>query len=171
MARVSPSTEFDPARLIVEHQTGIWRYLRALGCDPPLAEDLTQETFLAVLEKPFSDYHPIATGAYLRRVARNLFISFRRRSDTAISVANVDAIDARWSRWAGESDGGELLETLKECLAALGERARESLDMRYRDKRSREEIAAALGVGVHGAKNLMQRARQTLRECIERKMK
>lgn len=61
----SSSTGFDPERLIEAHQAGIWRYLRALGCDASQAEDLTQETFLAVLQKPFQDYNPAATAAYL----------------------------------------------------------------------------------------------------------
>ena len=41
------------ADLVRQHQAGVWRYLRFLGCDRPLADDLTQETFLAVLETPF----------------------------------------------------------------------------------------------------------------------
>ncbi|HEX7449919.1 MAG TPA: sigma factor, partial [Pirellulales bacterium] len=61
---------FDAARLIEEHQAGVWRYLRVLGCNAAEAEDLTQDTFLAVLEKPFHDYQRAATAAYLRQVAR-----------------------------------------------------------------------------------------------------
>jgi RNA polymerase sigma-70 factor (ECF subfamily) len=44
-----------------------------------------------------------------------------------------------------------------------------ALDMRFRDRSSRSEIAVALGITEHGAKNLMQRAKQQLRVCIERK--
>jgi RNA polymerase sigma-70 factor (ECF subfamily) len=42
--------------------------------------------------------------------------------------------------------------------------------MRFRGESSREEIAAALEITEHGAKNLMQRAKQQLRECIENKL-
>ena len=28
-----------------EHQAGVWRYLRYVGCEPPEADDLTQDTF------------------------------------------------------------------------------------------------------------------------------
>jgi RNA polymerase sigma-70 factor (ECF subfamily) len=43
--------------------------------------------------------------------------------------------------------------------------------MRFADEASREEIAAALGISEHGAKNLMQRAKHQLRECVESKLK
>ncbi len=86
MTGVSSSTGFDPERIIRDHQSGVWRYLRSLGCDLPLAEDLTQETFLAVLQKPFDDYHPAATAAYLRRVARNLLMTYRRSSTIGSST-------------------------------------------------------------------------------------
>ena len=38
--------KIDLASLVTLHQAGVWRYLRALGCDASLADDLTQDTFL-----------------------------------------------------------------------------------------------------------------------------
>jgi RNA polymerase sigma-70 factor (ECF subfamily) len=86
-------------------------------------------------------------------------------------VEDVESLDRTWSRWAG-SDGGEnAIDALRECLKRLTERARLALEMRFRGDHSREEIAAALEITEHGAKNLMQRAKQQLRECIETKLK
>ncbi|HUY33198.1 MAG TPA: sigma-70 family RNA polymerase sigma factor [Pirellulales bacterium] len=199
MASEAASTGFDVARLVKEHQAGVWRFLRVLGCDPAEADDLTQETFLAVLQKPFQDYNRTATSAYLRQVARNLFVDSRRRASrtvtaTDISTANLDELEATWVRWhsgrggrysgtggrysgtggdAGQhqDDGAELLQTLQHCLQTLTERARQALDLRFRDRLPRVEIAAKLGMSEDGAKNLMQRAKQQLRTCIERSMK
>jgi RNA polymerase sigma-70 factor (ECF subfamily) len=55
-------------------------------------------------------------------------------------------------------------------MGQLTDRARLALEMRFRDRGSRAEIAAALGITEHGAKNLMQRAKQQLRDCIKRKV-
>ena len=33
------ATGFDPVRLIQTYQAGVWRYLRAMGCEAALAED------------------------------------------------------------------------------------------------------------------------------------
>jgi len=168
-ASSSQATGFDPAKLVEAHQNGVWRYLRALGCDPSQADDLTQETFLAVFERPFEDYHPAATAAYLRRVAHNRFISQKRREGRWQEVADLDAIGQLWER-TPESDNGEaLLDALRQCLTSLTERARWALQMRFRDRLSRMEIAANLEITEHGAKNLMQRAKKKLRECVESK--
>lgn len=160
----------DPATLIERYQTGIWRYLRALGCDPAEADDLTQETFLAVLQHTFVDNGPAAVAAYLRRVAHNLLVSARRRAGKVMAVEDIEQFDRAWEDWAGIDEGEARLEALRECLQQLTDRARMALDMRFRDRSSRSEIAVALGITEHGAKNLMQRAKQQLRVCIERKM-
>lgn len=164
------STGFDPVRLIEDHQAGVWRYLRALGCEANLAEDLTQETFLAVLQRPFDDYSPAATAAYLRRTAYNAFVSYQRRAKKVTLVENVEQINADWQRWTRNDNGEELLDALRACLELLGDRARIALELRFRDRASREAIAEELKMTEHGAKNLMQRAKKKLRECVESKM-
>lgn len=169
-ATMPETTGFDPVELIEKYQTGIWRYLRALGCEPAEADDLTQETFLAVLQRPFQDYGPAATAAYLRKVAHNHFASARRRAGKVTAVENIEEFDKSWEKWAGTDDGEVLLEALRECLQGLTDRARMALEMRFRDRESRTNIAAALGITEHGAKNLMQRAKGQLRKCVEGKM-
>lgn len=169
-AATPETTGFDPAQLIEEHQMGIWRYLRALGCDPSQADDLTQDTFLAVLQHPFQNYGPAATAAYLRKVARNHFISAHRRAGKVTAVENVEEFDRAWEKWAGHDNGEAMTEALRECLQQLTERARMALEMRFRDREPRQRIAKALDITEHGAKNLMQRAKHRLRECIEGKL-
>ncbi|MDA1051882.1 MAG: sigma-70 family RNA polymerase sigma factor [Planctomycetota bacterium] len=169
-ASTPDSTAFDPVRLIEDHQAGVWRYLRALGCESNLAEDLTQETFLAVLQRPFEDYSPVATAAYLRRTAYNSLVSFQRRAKKVMTVENIDELNQTWERWSGEDNGEELVDALRLCLAVLSDRARLALELRFRERASRELIAAKLDMSEHGAKNLMQRAKKKLRDCIESKM-
>ncbi len=161
----------DAGELIDQYQVAIWRYLRALGCDSSLADDLTQETFLAVLTHPIRHISPAATALYLRRVAYHLLVSFRRRSKKIVPTDELERLDREWTRWAGFDNGDAALEYLTECIKRLTERAQLALQMRFRDRASREQIAAALGISQDGAKNLMQRAKLQLRECVERKLK
>jgi RNA polymerase sigma-70 factor (ECF subfamily) len=42
--------------------------------------------------------------------------------------------------------------------------------MRFAEDASRVEIGQALGISDHGARNLMQRAKQQLRQCVEEKL-
>ena len=157
-------------RLIVDYQAGIWRYLRAMGCESSLADDLTQETFLAAIQHTFQDINHAATSAYLRTIAKNLLISHHRRAGKVIAVENVELLDRTWSNWAGNDSGSGAIDALRDCLQGLGERARQALDLRFRQDASREEIAAALKLSEDGAKNLLQRAKQKLRECIDEKL-
>jgi RNA polymerase sigma-70 factor (ECF subfamily) len=169
-ASVPASKGFDAARLIEQHQVGVWRYLRALGCEAALADDLTQETFLAVLRQPFDDYSPAATATYLRRTAYNLYVTLQRRQGRVLAVEDLEQLDRTWMRWAGRDQGEALLEALRDCLSGLTERARLALELRYRDRSSRAGIAERLQISEHGVKNLMQRAKQKLRACIESKL-
>ena len=167
----SSISTYDPARLIQQHQANVWRYLRSFGCEAALAEDLTQETFLKVLQSSFEHRDDRATGAYLRTVARNLFISHQRRRGKVVEVDEMDLIDAAWQRWNGDAHDAQdgLLGRLRDCFGRLTDRAQLSLRLRFEQKASREQIAQELSISEHGAKNLMQRAKQQLRECMDSK--
>ena len=77
-------------------------------------------------------------------------------------------LDEIWDRWAGKDLTGDIaVEVLRDCLQKLTERAQLALRMRFADGTSRVEIGEALGISDHGARNLMQRAKQQLRICVE----
>jgi RNA polymerase sigma-70 factor (ECF subfamily) len=82
----------------------------------------------------------------------------------------LDRVETEWTQWVGNDNGDELLAALKHCLDSVSPRAQQALEMRFRDKASRLAIAEALSLSPDGAKNLMQRAKKALRECIERKI-
>ena len=166
-----PTTGLDADQLVCTYQAGIWRYLRSLGCDASQADDLTQETFLAVLQAQFDHFSETSTRAYLKRIAFNAFISLKRRSGKVVAVGDLEKIDRAWDELVHDDSGEELIEALQGCLQTLTERARWALQMRFRDKFSRTEIACKLEITEHGAKNLMQRAKKQLRECVEAKTK
>ncbi len=161
----------DVEELIRKHQAPLWRYLRVLGCEPSLADDLTQETFLAVLTKPFEDYGDHSTLKYLRTVARNLLISRHRRESRYKLQAQIEHVDLIWDRWTKDDADDTALSALRDCFSKLRDKAKLALNLRFRERRTRKEIAEAVNMSEHGAKNLMQRAKQVLRECVERKIK
>ncbi len=159
----------DLGELIDRHQRGVWRYLRMLGCDAATADDLTQETFLRVLrQENFVQHNDSATAGYLRRTAYNLVVSRHRKSGRMQTVAEQTVLDEIWNRWAGKDITGDLaVDALNHCLDELTERAQLALRMRFADNATRVEIGQALGITNHGARNLMQRAKGQLRDCVE----
>ena len=166
-------SELSSAELIQRHQNGIWRYLRVLGCDAATADDLTQETFLRVLRRDnFVQHSDEATSEYLRRTAYNLQISNHRKLGRMQVTDSPVLLDESWQRWAGKDlTGDEAADALRQCMELLTDRAREALRMRFVDNIPRVEIGAALGITDHGARNLMQRAKSQLRQCVGDRLK
>lgn len=168
-----PGEQLSPGELIDQHQRGVWRYLRMLGCDDASADDLTQETFLRVLRREsFVQHSSAATSAYLRRTAYNLLVSYHRKHGRMQTVSEPTLLDERWDRWAGKDlTGDAAVEALRMCLSKLTDRAQLALQMRFASQSSRIEIGEALDISDHGARNLMQRAKQQLRTCVEEQLK
>ena len=168
-----PLRDADLRILVREHQQEIWRYLRFLGCDPGEADDLTQETFLAVARRSIHRFGRGGARAYLRTVARNFFLGSlgprgRRRATVDLETAEA-AFD--WYRAAEERTGESdtMMLALRTCLAELSDRARTALDLRYRDELPRGDIAARMGLSTHGVKSLLQRSYARLRVCVQRR--
>ncbi len=155
------------AALVQRHQVGLWRYLRALGCDPDTADELVQETFLVVLRRPFLDHDARATGAFLTRTAYRLWLKDRRRRRPK---RDVEAADLVWQEVAGDDDGDGWFEAVSLCLDALAPRARKAVIACHVEERRRADVAPELGLEVEGLKTLLRRAVATLRECVERRV-
>jgi RNA polymerase sigma-70 factor, ECF subfamily len=179
MATATMSQPGNLAELVRLHQAGVWRYLRFLGCDESQADDLTQETFLAVHRRPFDERGDAATAAYLRTVARNQFLMSvrrdRRRPDASGLLVELDPADADlaetvWATFAGDDGGETWLDALRGCVEELNGRARQAIDLHYRDDQSRARIAAELDMTEDGVKSLLRRTREVLRKCVEGKM-
>lgn len=165
-----PCVEFDLERLVREHQADVWRYLRYLGAAADDADDLTQETFLAIARTPFEVRGRGETAAYLRTAARNQLLMLRRKQGRQATTVELGAAEEVWAAAHPEGDSDRFLDALGECYATLSGRAREAVDRFYKDDESREELAAAFDVTVDGVKSLLRRTRATLRDCIERRL-
>ena len=170
--KAAADAQLDAATLIRRHQRAVWRYLRMLGCDDATADDLTQETFLRVLRRDdFVQHNDSATAGYLRRTAYNLLVSRHRKLGRMQTIAEPELLDETWDRWAGKDLSGDAaVEALQHCFSRLTERAQIALRMRFDSSASRLEIGEALGITDHGARNLMQRAKQQLKNCVEEKL-
>lgn len=152
--------------VVRRHQAGVWRYLRFLGCDPAAADDLTQETFVTALCRPPVDRGEAAFAGWLRTTALHLFRNLRRRPRVFVPL-DADAIEAVWHECARDDAGAGYLRALRHCLTHLSPDQRRAIDIRYRDRGDRGDVATALGLRAEGAKTLLRRARRQLRACIE----
>jgi RNA polymerase sigma-70 factor (ECF subfamily) len=172
MATLSRTPPANLADLVRTHQAAVWRYLRFLGCDEAGADDLTQETFLAVHRRPFEERSPESTAGYLRTVARNLFLMQVRRGRRQLPTDgfDLDLADEVFARFVRQDGGEAYLDALRDCVAGLSGRARQAVELFYHDDRSRADVARELEMTEDGVKSLLRRTRDLLRKCVEGKV-
>ncbi len=165
LSRSDDGTEADDA--LRRHHDGLRRYLRYLGARPDRIDDLAQEVFAKAFAAPFEWRSERETGAWLRTIARNTFVSSARRRDVFVATDRLDELVVAWETHCGDDDGDGLLIALRECLQQLGERHRQALAWRYGEQCPVPVVAQRLGVGAAGAESLLVRLRRALRRCIE----
>ena len=165
---VSPPNS-DP--FVAQHQRMLFRWLRALGCEPHRAEEHCQDALLAGLPHGIEQRQPRVAAAWLRTAARNLYWQQLRREQRRPDHAALTEVEASWEAWDADDDGGDAaIEALRGCLQAAPERDRQLLDLRYRDNASRGAMATALGIGQAAIKQALRRARARLQDCITNKL-
>ncbi len=164
------------AELIRGHQAEIYRYVRYLGAAQDVAEDLVQETFLAALRGagPPAGKPPRVVAAWLRGVARNLFLTHcrrQKRNPVRISSQLVREAEDYWSSTLlRDGDGFDYVEALRRCVSGLNGRKRLALKLRYAQGKSRAEMAAVLDMTENGVRSLLQRVRAALGGCIAKRL-
>ena len=162
--------------LIRTHQAELYRYLRYLGADRSSAEDLVQETFLAAFQSDVNlEPGASAAAAWLRGIARNLFLQWCRRNRTSPVRIDSETVEraeaARHSVFLRGGDGFDYVEALRRCYEGLSDRQRRLLDQRYGKKMSRARMAEAASMTENGIKSLLRRVRAALADCIKRRLR
>lgn len=156
--------------LVRAHQAAVWRYLRVLGAGRDEADDLAQETFVVLLRTPLADHGPNALRAWLRATARNLFLASCRRLRREPVALDDGAVERAWAAYERDDDGDGYRAALQRCLETLPARQREVLALQVEERAPVERIAAVTGLAAEGARSLLRRIKQALRDCVRRRL-
>lgn len=117
MAVATVDKRVDFEALIHTHQAGVWRYLRFLGASRTEADDLAQETFVAVWQSGFVQYSDAATAAYLRTTARSRFLMMLRARGRRPKESDLADVEADWLALTQEGEAwDERMDVLQKCL-------------------------------------------------------
>lgn len=171
VANDTGNTALDQSELAVlveRYQAPTWRYLRLLGADPHEADDLMQEAFVVCAERLRAGEPLQAPGAFLRGVARNLLLGSRRRDRRRPPTGQwLEAVEVFATEQPEAIEDGRI-ESLRRCVKRLQGRVRQAVEWHHLEGMPREEAARRLGIGLHGLKSLLSRAKESLRECVDR---
>lgn len=160
-------------QLVREQQVPLQRFLRYLGADDAVAQDLAQEVFLLAYRKGLPQAGAAGQSAWLRGVARNMLLAHlrkdRRQRQALAALVNQRA-ESFERQFLRGGDGEDYLLALRQCLQSLPKRAQLLVDMQYRQAQSRAQMAANAGLTEDGVKSAMRRIRSALAQCVNGKL-
>lgn len=153
-------------QLFVRYQSRLRAFALGLCGDFAIAEDVVQETFLTVTAKA-ADFDPDTSFVSWACKIAGLKVLERRRADRRLSPEVIRSLVSALT----ESDlDEERLESLLGCIDELAPKSRELVRLRYFSEHGPGEIAAMLGRSAAGVNAALVKIRETLRECVARKL-
>lgn len=158
-------------RLWTSAQPAVANYVHALVRDHAAAKDVLQETAL-VLFRRFADYdgqRPFL--AWALGIARFQVMGLRRdaaRSRVAFDDELLAQFTDTWAELAPASS--DRSAALQSCIERLAAHARRSVQLRYFEDLTAEQIAQRLGGNGPAVRVNLQRIREQLRTCVERQL-
>lgn len=160
--------------LLARHQARIYRFGLKLCRDPDAAQDVVQDTLLAVARTVREFRGASSVSTWLYTIARSFCIKHRRRSkfaphpETSIDDVGADAaalVDPGRSP-AEALASREVEQAVEEAIAALEPGAREVLVLRDIEGLTAPEVAEITGLTVQAVKSRLHRARLAVRAQV-----
>ena len=156
------------AQLVVKHRHGLLAYLYGVLPDAHVAEDLFQEVCVVAVQKAAEFQDGTNFVAWARTIARNkLREHLRRRSGVTVDDAFFDGLESAFDAVRAPD---VRKDALRRCLGEIQERARQMLVWRYEEGLTAASIADRMGQSRASVNSLLQRVREILRDCVERRV-
>lgn len=162
------------AILAREHHRGLLVYARALCRDEATAADLVQDAFLTAWRSLARFDVTREFGAWMRGIIRNKWREHCRKHHREVDVDD-DVLTLWENRMAAmeqsRHDGrGPVFDALEDCLTRLPENLSDVVQRFYYRREDGQNAAAALGIDPAALRKRLQRARELLRQCLDRKL-
>jgi RNA polymerase sigma-70 factor (ECF subfamily) len=157
------TTERESLRtLYFESLPQVYGYLlHRVGGNRALAEELTQDTYLAAVAEARRSGTNVMTVPWLIGVARHKLVDhFRRRArqERKLALAAAETTHDRAWQWSDMA-----VDQVLASLHALPALQQAAVGLRYLDDLSVPEVARLLGRSVHATESLLARGRDGLR--------
>src|ERR1700687_2632844 len=172
LSRAHDGDESSFTALYRRRQACVYRFALQRSGSPSVAEEVTQEVFLAVIRDAGRfDPQRGTLLAYLYGIARNQVLRSLERDRPY--VAMQDEPDCEGSQWTAREDTlgdltrGETIESVRQAVLALPANFREVVVLCDLHEMSYVDAAAALGCAVGTVRSRLHRARGMLLEKLK----
>ncbi len=157
------------AKLYDQYAPRIYAYLYRRVQDAQLAEDLTGEVFLRVLQAIRSErFWHTSFRAWLYRIAHNLVVDHYRKQPPGVVALDEQPIAS------DESEDVEAMlaerlshQRLQEALRCLTPDQQQVIALRFGERMTAREVAEVMGKSVGAVEALQHRALASLRRILE----
>jgi RNA polymerase sigma-70 factor (ECF subfamily) len=171
------ASSYDEAalgELYDRYESKIYSYIYRRTNSPALAEDLTAQVFLKMLEAIQNDkgWHSSFSG-WLYRIAHNLVIDHYRRRDRRqyVSIDDAPVLPATGYDPVETAELTLDAERLQAAIRRLTEEQAMVITLRFLEGYSINEVAVMLNKTDGAIKALQYRAVSTLRDLLERELR
>lgn len=153
--------------LVERHTAQVYRFSKLMCRHPEDAQDVLQETLLAMAKNLGTFRANAALSTWLFTIARRFCIKKRRGqrpldSDDGVLNGVMDEAPRPDETIAQK----EVERALSDAIAALDTKYREVLVLRDVEGLSAKEVASVLGIGVEAVKSRLHRARLSVRQAV-----
>lgn len=149
-------------QVYTRHVVGIYRFVYARVGNRPDAEDLTAQVFVRAVEQLDTSRDPGQVAAWLYRVAQNAIADYWR-AFYRLPLIGTEHVAPGWepvdeSRHPDRPPDDRAAIRVETLLGGLPDRYRRVLELRFLERLSVAETAAAMGITSGNAKVLQYRA-------------
>ena len=164
--KISPNEKF--LALFVKNQKRIFSFIQALVPHRTDAEDLMQETVMAMW-RMFDLFSPDGNfSAWGIKIARLRILTYRKKNNYCVRLSN-EAFEKVLQQIETINDfSNARLEALENCLGKLSKEDSRLLQMRYYKGITIKKIADQIGRSAQGMYKVFARIHAALQQCVNR---
>jgi RNA polymerase sigma factor (sigma-70 family) len=168
MAAMSLEEEYDDQVTVLYRRSAgrVQGFLISMGCDRGLAEEITDDAFLAARRRWAHVRSFDEPEGYVFKIARNERSKRQKEHDCRVKELNLDPYDVPR---AASDDLAQLVAdriVVRQALRQLPARQREAVTLRAVAGLSEAATAQAMGVSVGSVKRYASEGRQELRRLL-----
>ena len=151
-----------------EHQRMVFSIAYHFLHNGAAAEEVAQDVFLELFKKLGTLESRAHVTFWLRRVACHRSIDYARRNKGAAAEVSWEELPepSQAVATSGRENDPMLSKRLRQMVAALPEKMRMVVVLRYQEEAGLEEIASTMGIPLNTVKSTLHRAHAMLREKI-----